>query len=77
MNANTDLILEKAAIILKYGIILFIIVLFTGTGCASSKKNAFYNKRSQASHINTSQLGRNKYYFSTDYQKKLIKNYKK
>jgi hypothetical protein len=45
--------------------------------CASSKKNPYYEKRKQASYINTTQVGRNKYFFSKDYQKKLSKSYKK
>ncbi len=46
-------------------------------GCASSKKNPYYEKRIQASRTNTRQLGRNRYYFSKDYQKKLSKSYKR
>jgi len=34
-------------------------------------------KRHKTSKVSTSQLGRNRYYFSTKYQKKLIRNYKK
>jgi hypothetical protein len=45
--------------------------------CASSKKNPYYEKRKQASHVNTTQVGRNKYFFSNGYQKKLSKSYKK
>jgi len=45
--------------------------------CASSKKNPYYEKRKKASHVNTTQVGRNKYYFSTEYQKKLYKGFKK
>jgi hypothetical protein len=44
--------------------------------CASSKKNPYYEKRKKASHVNTSQVGRNKYFFSPSYQKKLSKSYK-
>jgi hypothetical protein len=44
-------------------------------GCASSKKNAYQANR-RNSYIDTSQLGRNKYFFSKKYQKKLY-NYKK
>jgi hypothetical protein len=46
-------------------------------GCASSKKNPYYEKRIKASRNNTKQLGRNRYYFSNDYQKKLAKSYKR
>jgi len=45
--------------------------------CASSKKNPYYEKRKKASHVNASQLGRNKYFFTPGYQKKLSKSYKK
>lgn len=45
-------------------------------GCAVSKKNPYMAKRA-ASHINTSQLGRNKYFFTPKYQKKLFKYKKK
>jgi hypothetical protein len=45
--------------------------------CASNKKNPYYEKRKQASRVNTTQVGRNKYFFSKDYQKKLSKSYKK
>jgi hypothetical protein len=45
--------------------------------CAPAKKNPFYEKRKNGSKVSASQLGRNKYYFSSGYQKKLKKNYKK
>lgn len=61
--------------ILKYIFICFLIVLLTD--CAPAKKNPFYEKRKKSSQVNASQLGRNKYYFSSGYQKKLNKNYKK
>jgi hypothetical protein len=47
------------------------------TFCAPPKKNLFYEKRKKNSYVNASQLGKNKYYFSPDYQKKLNKMYKK
>jgi len=53
---------------------LILIALFVS--CASSKKNPYYEKRKKASHLNTTQVGRNKYFFSTGYQKKLSKSYK-
>jgi hypothetical protein len=58
----------------------FLIIVFLSlviSECAPAKKNPWMEKRKKASHINTSQLGRNRYYFSTDYQKKLNKSYKK
>ncbi|HBZ22315.1 MAG TPA: hypothetical protein DEO60_14375 [Bacteroidales bacterium] len=56
---------------------LLLISIFLITGCASSKKNPYYEKRIKASKNNTKQLGRNRYYFSNDYQKKLSKSYKR
>jgi hypothetical protein len=47
------------------------------TACAPAKKNPFYEKRKKNSYVNASQLGKNKYYFSKDYQKKLNNMYKK
>jgi hypothetical protein len=47
------------------------------SGCAPAKKNTYYQKRNKGSKVNTTQLGRNRYYFSTGYQKKLVKNYRK
>jgi hypothetical protein len=58
-------------------IIFLIIILTLSAACASSKKNPYYEKRKKSSQVNASQLGRNKYFFSKDYQKKLNKNYKK
>jgi len=62
---------------MKVLVFLLILVLFTGTGCATTNKSSGFNKKKQASHVNASQLGRNKFYFSTGYQKKLSKSYKK
>jgi hypothetical protein len=45
--------------------------------CSSSRKNPYYDKRKKASHVNTTQVGRNKYFFSSGYQKKLYKGYRK
>lgn len=56
---------------------LVLISILISAGCASSKKNPYYEKRMKASRTNTNQLGRNRYYFSKDYQKKLGKSYKR
>ncbi len=59
---------------------LFFLLLFSVSilgGCASTQKNPYYEKRIKASKTNTKQLGRNRYYFSKDYQKKLAKSYKR
>jgi hypothetical protein len=53
------------------------ILITVFVSCASSKKNPYYEKRKNASHLNTTQVGRNKYFFSSGYQKKLVKSYKK
>jgi hypothetical protein len=47
------------------------------TGCAPAGKNTYMQKRKQSSKVTASQLGKNRYYFSSGYQKKLMKNYKK
>lgn len=58
-------------------LILFMFVMVFTSGCGSSKKNPYYEKRIKASRTNTTQLGRNRYYFSKNYQKKLFKSYKR
>jgi uncharacterized protein YcfL len=67
------------ALLRKISRLLFLLLLsmFLMAGCASSKKNPYYEKRIKASKNNTKQLGRNRYYFSNDYQKKLAKSYKR
>jgi hypothetical protein len=66
--------MTKTIKIFSYSFILIIIILFTA--CAPAKKNPYYEKRKKSSQVNASQLGRNKYYFSKDYQKKLTKTFK-
>lgn len=67
------------ALLKKISRLLFLLLLsmILMAGCASSKKNPYYEKRIKASRNNTKQLGRNRYYFSKDYQKKLAKSYKR
>jgi hypothetical protein len=67
--------MSRAIKILYCSFIFLLIVLFTA--CAPAKKNPYYEKRKKGSQVNASQLGRNKYYFSKDYQKKLTKTFKK
>jgi hypothetical protein len=67
--------MSKGIKILIYSFILMLIVLFTA--CAPAKKNPYYEKRKKSSQVNASQLGRNRYYFSSGYQKKLNKTFKK
>jgi hypothetical protein len=66
--------MSKTIKIFSYSFILIIVILFTQ--CAPAKKNPYYDKRKKSSQVNASQLGRNKYYFSKDYQKKLTKTFK-
>jgi uncharacterized lipoprotein YmbA len=61
--------------ILRYT--LYILMILAMVSCASSKKNTYYAKKKKSSRVSTSQLGRNKYYFSPGYQKKLYRSYKK
>lgn len=66
--------MSKAIKILNY---LFILILIAASvSCAPAKKNPYYEKRKKSSQVNASQLGRNRYYFSSGYQKKLTKTYK-
>jgi hypothetical protein len=67
--------MSKAIKILNYGCVFILIVIFTA--CAPAKKNPYYQKRQKSSQVNASQLGRNRYYFSKDYQKKLTKTFNK
>jgi hypothetical protein len=66
--------MSKAIKILNYSFILILIAVFTS--CAPAKKNPYYEKRKKSSQVNASQLGRNRYYFSSGYQKKLNKTFK-
>ena len=53
------------------------LLIFAFTACAPAKKNPYYAKKKKSSQVHASQLGRNKYYFSSGYQKKLNKTFKK
>lgn len=59
---------------LKYLIIILFAVFIAS--CSASRKNPWAQKKKQ-SHISATQLGRNKYFFSNEYQKKLKRSYKK
>jgi hypothetical protein len=60
-------------------VITFIVLILTAIillpSCAATRKNQYRAARKN-SYIDTSQLGRNKYFFSKKYQKKLYR-YKK
>jgi hypothetical protein len=60
-------------------LILFALVMMFAvvSSCASTRKNPYYEKRIKASRANATQLGRNRYFFSDHYQKKLVKSYKR
>jgi hypothetical protein len=59
---------------LKYFFIVLLAVFMVS--CAPAKQNPYAKKRKK-SHVSQSQLGRNKYFFSSEYQRKLKKSYKK
>ena len=67
--------MSKAIKTVKIIFICLVIALFTE--CAPAKKNSYMGRSKQGSQVNASQLGRNKYYFSSGYQNKLKKNFKK
>ena len=68
--------MRKTIRILKYAYVLLLIALFTSTGCASAKKNMI-SVKSKESLCDLSRLGKNKYFYSTNYQRKLTKSSKK
>ena len=68
--------LFKMIMELKIILVISLVLLFS-VECVSSRKNPYYEKRIKASRVNVNQLGRNKYYFSKEYQKKLAKSFKK
>jgi len=67
--------MSKATKIFRLFLMFLLIALVTA--CAPERKNTYYQKKKQASKAKTEQLGRNRYYFSPGYQKKLNSNYKK
>jgi len=67
--------MSKTIKILKLFLVFLMIAVFTG--CSPSRKNTYYQKKKKSSKVNNEQLGRNRYYFSPSYQKKLNSNYKK
>jgi hypothetical protein len=67
--------MSKAKLIFKSFLIFLLIALVTS--CSPTKKNTYYKKRKQESKTRTEQLGRNRYFFSPGYQKKLNSTYKK
>ena len=57
-------------------IILILSAILLMPGCATSKKNSYKAAR-KGSYSDTTQLGRNTYFFSKKYQKKLYRYKKK
>ena len=57
-------------------IVLILTALIMLPSCAATKKKQYRSAR-KSSYIDTSQLGRNKYFFSKKYQKKLYRYKKK
>jgi hypothetical protein len=67
--------MSKAGKILSFIVLFLAIILITS--CSPTRKNPYYKKKREASKVNTEQLGRNRYYFSQGYQKKLNKTFRK
>jgi len=65
--------MSKAIKILEYLFVSAFIVLFTCTGCATVKKNKFHSIRKE-SLCDLSHLGKNKYFYSKSYGRKLAKS---
>lgn len=59
---------------LKYLLIIFIAILMSS--CFASRQNPYARKK-RNTHVSTTQLGRNRYFFSNSYQKKLKRSYRK
>jgi len=66
--------MHKIARILQY-LLIFLLIVIAG-GCASSAKHSWEKKRKTAARTNTAQVGRNRFFYSTNYQKKLSRNYR-
>ncbi|HKL66868.1 MAG TPA: hypothetical protein VJ877_03165 [Bacteroidales bacterium] len=58
----------------KYLLIISLALLMSS--CFASRRNPWARKQ-RKSHIDATQLGRNKYFFSNQYQKKLKRSYRK
>lgn len=76
INLKIDMIMSKAIRILKVTFIFIFIVAFTCTGCATTMKNKIYSRKKE-SLCDLSHLGKNKYYYSKYYERKLTKSIKK
>jgi len=61
----------------RYTFFIVLIVTLTVGGCASAKRNPYAQKKRKSDMVQASNLGKNRYYFSNSYQKKLTKSVKK
>lgn len=68
--------MSKSIGIIKYAFVIFIFVFFTITGCASTKKSVVFSKKNE-SLCDLSHLGKNKYFYSASYQRRLTRSTKK
>jgi ABC-type Fe3+-hydroxamate transport system substrate-binding protein len=66
--------MPKITRIIQY-VLIFLLIVVAG-GCASSSKSSWEKKRKTAARTNTAQVGRNKFFYSTNYQKKLGRTYR-
>lgn len=70
--------MSRISKIAQYGLILLLLAIMGG--CASSGKTSrsdWEKKRRSAARTNTAGMGRNKFFYSTNYQKRLQQNYRK
>ena len=78
MIQNDKLIINGRFKALSILMLFALVMMFTVvSSCSSTRKNPYYEKRIKASRANATQLGRNRYFFSDSYQKKLVKSYKR
>jgi hypothetical protein len=68
--------LSNTSRLLRYTFVFIIVVLFAGTGCVSTQKH-IAQARKQESLCDLSRLGKNKYFYSSYYERKLSKSTKK
>jgi hypothetical protein len=72
--------MSKKIKIIVFTFIFALITLMAGTGCASAKKNKFMKSKSfmdTGSSCDLSHLGKNKYFYSHYYQRKMGRSIKK
>jgi hypothetical protein len=62
--------------ILKFFLLLFVIALFTGTGCAEIKRSRVIQK-TKTDSCDLSEMGKNKYFHSSHYKKNISRSVRK